>query len=393
MALCEIALALGLTLSGACTDPAQPPALPAGDASAWSYKEPPPPPPPPPPAPQPERIIERVEVIREVPVPAAPAPAPEPDPEPVPLADPMMVMWAQYAAAANAWRESNAGAMATVPGPVSPRAVNRPEAPAPPLPSVPVSHNPMAMPASPAMSTYKWTRKDSTGPVNNERIVAADRYISGVLETGINSQLTDGEVIIVITQHVYGAHSRLILIPRGSRMICSYKGPADMGSSRLQLRCKRLLLAESRAELRIRAKAGDQQGRAGITGEVDNRFVERYGTAFVLAGISATVRLGAAATQTGTTPSGASYALQQGAQELGQQLGEITAAALEKSLDLKPIITIPQGTRVSLLGVDDWYLAPPNAPDVPDETMTAEADPATPSPPNTSQQKEEADDE
>src|SRR3546814_7193639 len=52
-------------------------------------------------------------------------------------------------------------------------------------------------------------------------------------------------------------------------------------------------MAGYRAEiLQLTTPVADAQGRGGITGDVDNRFWERYGTAFVLAGISAAVRLG-----------------------------------------------------------------------------------------------------
>lgn len=373
--LCEVLLVLGLTANGACGEAPAPSALPGDDAPAWSYKEPPPPPPPAP-APQPERVVERI-IIQPAPAPPPPPPpvveAPPPEP---PALDPMVVMWGQYMAAANAWRDSNAGRLAALPGPVTPRA-GRPEAPAPPLPAV--SPHAAALDLQPmgaATGSYKHGKRTSGAPVDNQRILAADRYINGVLETGVNSQVdgaSGGPLVIQVSQNIFGYHGRAVLIPKGSRLVCQYKSPSDMGSSRLPVRCNRILLGESRAEIyQLKASASDQQARLGLTGDVDNRFLERYGTAFALAGISAAVRMGAASSQTSESLATQSNAITTGAEELSQRLGEITAAALEKSLDLKPIITIPQGTRIVIRPSFDWYLAPPGAPEIPEDTVVTD---------------------
>jgi type IV secretion system protein VirB10 len=142
-------------------------------------------------------------------------------------------------------------------------------------------------------------------------------------------------------------------------MICQYQSPTDIGSSRLEIRCGRILLGGSRAEIfELVAQGTDQQARLGITGAVDGRFVERYGTAFALAGISAFVRYAASSTTTSESSANQNSALTTGAEELSKSLGEISAAALEKTLDLKPIITVPQGTRMTIRPTFDWYIKP-----------------------------------
>lgn len=101
-----------------------------------------------------------------------------------------------------------------------------------------------------------------------------------------------------------------------------------------------------------------------MTGDVDTRFWDRYGTAFILAGISAGVRLATAAgtqtttttTSTQTTGSTTSAIADKGAQELSQKLGEIAASDLERNINLMPIITISQGTRAQIRPAQDWYI-------------------------------------
>ncbi|NMM46494.1 TrbI/VirB10 family protein [Rhodospirillaceae bacterium KN72] len=351
--LCEAALALGLTLGGMCSG--EPPAagtvpMPENDAGLWGFTDPPPPePPPPPPAPAPAPNFPPI-VIRE----AAPPPAPPPPPAPAPVV--------VEAPAPNPYRLALMTALSRREG--SDADLVRISAPT-------VSAGPGALRADPLASIsppatpkpeeqYQAEHRTSTGPVDNSRKIAVDRYITGNLEMGINSQLDSdegGEVVVQTTRDVFGYHGRNILIPKGSRLICRFKGPDEIGKTRIALNCFRILIAGHRAELfEINSRIGDVQGHGGITGEVDTRFWEKYGTAFILTGISGAVRLASAATATADDGNAISSIADAGGQELSQKLGEITASILEQTVDLKPIVTVSQGTRVTIRPQFDWYL-------------------------------------
>lgn len=208
---------------------------------------------------------------------------------------------------------------------------------------------------------YDYTKRLSSLPVDNTRILTADRFISGVIETGINSQIASGdggEIIIQTSRDVFGYHGRSILVPKGSRMICSYEGADDVGSTRLAIICKRILMGGHRAEIvQLEAPIGNAQGQAGVTGDVNNRFAEKYGTAFVLAGISGAVRMASALAVDGSgETTTAESIIEAGSTDLSQKLGEISATILEETVNLKPTITIPQGTRVQIRAKADWYI-------------------------------------
>ena len=147
---------------------------------------------------------------------------------------------------------------------------------------------------------YKGPRRLSSGPVDNTRIIAKDRAIKGVLETSIHSELLapgrEG-VIIQSTAHVYGAHNRKVLIPAGSRFVCDAHPPEHIASTRL-------------CDLQSGVSGGksgrDSQSRQYGLGcpkpSRDHRirrsaFLERYGTAFALTGISTGVEIATALTQ------------------------------------------------------------------------------------------------
>jgi type IV secretion system protein VirB10 len=349
-AFCDIALALGLTFGGTCAAD-QPPQthLPEDDPAAWELPAPPPPPEPAPPPKMPPIIIEK-HVERAAPPPVVEQPDPEPETDP--FKEALAAAWARPGALPTRW-----DALAVSEEAAAKAAGFRPKAPAPMKPSGPLDL------AAVKPSDYSGPRRTSSRPVDNARIVTADRYITGILETGINSQVggdESGTIVVQTARDVFGYHGRNVLIPKGSRLLCSFKPPADIGSSRLPLNCSRILMAGHRAEIReLDALVGNVQGQPGVSGEVDRRFWERYGTAFLLTGISTAVRFGSAATSnTDNEESGSSEsASEKAAEELSQRFGEISASVLEQTLSLTPIITIPQGTRVQIRPAVDWYIA------------------------------------
>ena len=359
-AFCDLALALGLTFGGSCVEhaPTLQPELPADDDAAWALPAPPP---------EPERpamppIVIRKEVHVPAPAPFVVPSEPEPAaPPPDPLADALTAAWMHPATPAPRWDGPVLGPAAWSAS--LENGVGAQESGAreddPHIPAMPAGALDLA---SLAQEDYTGPRRDSTRPVDNARIVTADRYITGILETGINSQVgsdTPGSVIIQTARDVFGYHGRNVLIPKGSRLICSFEPPADIGSSRLPLACERILMAGHRAEIReLDAAAGNVQGQAGISGEVDRRFAERYGTAFMLTGISTAVRFGSALANTsGNDEDSSSDPAEAAAEELSTRFGEISASVLEQTLSLTPIITIPQGTRVQIRPALDWYIA------------------------------------
>lgn len=200
----------------------------------------------------------------------------------------------------------------------------------------------------------------SSLPVDNARILAADRYIAGVLESSINTQVSgngQGSIIVQTSRDIFGYHGRYILLPKGSRLICEYEAPKKIGETRIAISCGRVLAAGHRAEIyEVAAPVRDAQGRAGITGEVDNRFWNRYGTAFMLSAISASVR---GATASGTSDSNRDrndIITDEAGKELAERFGEITASVLQETVALQPVISIPQGTRVQIRPAKDWYI-------------------------------------
>ena len=298
--------------------------------------------------------------------PPSPPPAPEPAPEPAPdpyrvwlearrgaLVQPVSLTWDEIPLAETGDSDLNTETRASDPNTVSP--LNPPPAAA--------AEGSFTPPVSKAEPEYEYDSTVSTEPVSNERVITTDRYITGIIETGINTQLSSeegGDVIIQVSRPVYGYGTRNILIPPGSRLVCSYESPDSINASRIGLTCKRILLAGDRRGRRVEiteleAPVGNQQGHAGVSGKVHNHFLKKYGTALLLTGISASVRASAALLEDDKDKS-KSKALSGGSEELSTRFGEITASILEKTVNIAPTITISQGKRVQIRPRKDWYL-------------------------------------
>lgn len=345
-AFCDILLAFSIEV--ATCAPEAPLELPAGDVIVWEYEVPEEEP-----VPEPPQTVEKIivrEVVKEVLVPTEP-PKPEEKTEQQAPAEPETGF--DVAAVGRVYRLRRAGDIGSV------------------LPASPVPHEPdgetvdgtggvgaTAAALIPPPARYNHPALAGGDPVDNSRILAEDRYVTGILETSINTQL-DGSVIIQTSRDVFGYHGRRILLPKGSRMVCDYESPKKIGEHRISLTCDRVLTAEHRAEIfQVSAPVGDAQGRAGVTGDVDNRFLESYGSAFVLTFISASVRAAVASARDSGSNDTDDQIISEAGEETSTRFGEITASVLQRTLNLKPIITVPQGTRVQIRPASDWYIKP-----------------------------------
>ena len=360
MSACSIFLALGL-FSGLCTPP---PTVPRGvgesDPLVFDYDKPVPPPPPPQPkvVTMPPVVVEKkvpVEVLKPVIqervktqyVDRLIQPKPEPaGPTPFEIAVQSAQIERQMAQRTLEGDDIVGAGSQSVRGNAPRFNANLPNFPPP-------------SGIDESNSKYSAPPRFSTSAVDNTRILAADRIITGILENGVNSQLADaGKVVVQVSRDVYGAHGRTKLVPKGSRLICRYESVDKVGQTRVAFECGRVLLAESRSEIyQLKAKVGDVQGYAGVSGEVNNRFWEKYGTAFMTVGIGSAVEAAVLGAQ--QVDQSDSNIIGNGMSGVSENFGKISASILEDTVDLTPIIRIAQGTRVQIRPEFDWYLADP----------------------------------
>lgn len=188
----------------------------------------------------------------------------------------------------------------------------------------------------------------ATFPVNLDRVLTADRFISAVLYTEVKSELPSKKVIAMVDQDVFAAHGRKILIPKGSRVLGEYEPLDEQGAQRLQINWYRILTPDG-INVKLDSETADAQGSAGMAGELDNRYVDRYGTALLFSSLSALAQL-SVDTESESQASAADA--------ISSEFGSVTAEAFRQSFDVLPRVRIPRGTRINISPLTDVWFKP-----------------------------------
>jgi type IV secretory pathway VirB10-like protein len=203
----------------------------------------------------------------------------------------------------------------------------------------------------------------STFPVDRTRVITADRYIPAILENTISSQLP-GRAIAVVERNVYGSEGRTVLIPAGSRVIGRYQSLAKAGDARLDINWWRIIRPDG-ANINIDDQSADVMGRAGVPGDLDTRFFEKYGSSLLTSVIAAGGEwaLGGDSTTVngalgGTTQTMSNRA--RAANRLGNDLDQLGVRMVQENVDIRPVLTVAQGTRLDIIPAEDIWLRDPN---------------------------------
>lgn len=167
--------------------------------------------------------------------------------------------------------------------------------------------------------------------------VAQGALIPAVLETGIDSDLP-GYVRAIVSQDVRSFDGSQVLVPRTSRLIGQYKSGLQAGQKRVYVLWTRLIRPDG-VSVALASPAISQDGRSGLTGEVDTHFVERFGSATMLSVVGALSAIGNAALVLSGSQSAAGVAAQRDSQipptirvDQGQPIRVFVARDLDFSL-------------------------------------------------------------
>ncbi len=211
----------------------------------------------------------------------------------------------------------------------------------------------------------------STYPVNRTRMITADRFIPAVMETTVSSEIPGGRMTAIIENNVYSAEGRNILIPAGSRTIGTYEGLGKTGNERLNVTWSRII-TPSGVGISVDSPGADPMGRTGLVGDVDNRYFDRYIVPLLVTsmGIAANYAVspdqvqqttfggitdGFLGTVTSETLSKETVA----GRQFAAAMLEISKQIIEENIEIGPIVTIPGGTRFTIMPTRDLVLKNP----------------------------------
>lgn len=198
---------------------------------------------------------------------------------------------------------------------------------------------------------------------DRSRTIAQGKLLSAILETAINTEFP-GPVRGIITRDVYGESGREILIPKGSRLYGTYSAEIKRGQGRVNISWSRLLRPDG-ISLSISLSASDQSGRAGIPGEADNRYSSLVANSLLasvlaVAGTAAAQQVMGGNTQTSTTINASQgttttfgNAGNQALADVTKTIIDIVTGIIKNTIDLNPVIRIPQGARMTVIVNND----------------------------------------
>lgn len=187
------------------------------------------------------------------------------------------------------------------------------------------------------MSTNSYETVQASRIGHLDTLVAQGTIISGVLETGINSDLP-GYVRAIISKEVRSFDGSRALIPRGARLIGQYKSGVANGQTRAYILWTRLLRPDG-VSVEIASPAVDESGQTGLKGKVNSHFFKRFGSAILM-----------------TIVGGASAALGDSADVVigtSNSASSAASVALKQDILIPPTITIPPGQAIRVITARD----------------------------------------
>lgn len=198
----------------------------------------------------------------------------------------------------------------------------------------------------------------SSFPQDMSRVVTMDRVITAVLTRPYDSRASQ-QVVAQVDRNVYGAHGRTILIPRGSTII----GVASGGAERVAIKWSQIIRPDG-ARFIIEATAADAMGQSGVPGRVNQRLMKRYGS-ILLGTVFGAGTAGIFGAQEESVSNG-----QNGQQSTARNNGaiitdivrrdieKITQDIVQRNQNVQPIISVPAGTRITVVPTMDIQMRP-----------------------------------
>jgi len=189
-----------------------------------------------------------------------------------------------------------------------------------------------------------------------DRKILQGKSIPAVLETPIHTALP-GQVRAMVDEDVYGESGRRVLIPKMSRLVGEYEtARISAGQSRVMVMWQRALLPDG-TSVSLASPGTDGLGRSGMSGVVDNHYLERFGAAFLVSMIGVAVEDAAASNEFGNRSAGGLIIVDRTRSEAVKGLQSTVESILKSQANIPPTIQVVQGSRVRVLVARDLDLS------------------------------------
>lgn len=213
-------------------------------------------------------------------------------------------------------------------------------APAPAAPSTPQPEK-----GALNLNTMKTAPAQASLIGNRNFILAKGGSIDCDLDTAIRSN-TPGMVRCTTIKDSWSDNGQVVLVERGSTLTGEYKTETQQGQAEIQVIWNRLLTTHG-VVVELASPATDALGRAGIDGDVDNHWISRVGSAFLLSTIKDVIGYATATQGKSNAATGTVYG---NSTSTGESMAN---TILKQTIAIPPTITRNQGTRVKVFVARD----------------------------------------
>ncbi|MGO9512383.1 MAG: type IV secretion system protein VirB10 [Steroidobacteraceae bacterium] len=166
-------------------------------------------------------------------------------------------------------------------------------------------------------------------------------FIDCTLETAIDSTLP-GMTTCVMATDAFGVDGSVVLLERGTKLIGETRGQVQQGSARVFV-----LWTEARTPagvvVPLASPGADELGRAGLPGEVNRHFWERFGAALLVSVIDGAVQTAAQSSRNGNGTIIIDPAASQG----------VMTEVLKSTVNIPPTVVKQNGDRIQVLVARD----------------------------------------
>jgi type IV secretion system protein VirB10 len=165
-------------------------------------------------------------------------------------------------------------------------------------------------------------------------------FIDCTLETAIDSTLP-GMTTCITAADTFGADGKVVLLERGTKLVGETRGQVQQGQARVFV-----LWTEARTPagviVPLDSPGTDELGRAGLPGQVDRHFWERFGAAILVSLIDGLVQ----ARVQGASRPGATVVYPSGA-------SDVMTEVLKETIAIPPTVRKRNGDRIQVLVARD----------------------------------------
>lgn len=188
---------------------------------------------------------------------------------------------------------------------------------------------------------------------DQDLLLPKGRQVDCVLTGRIINELP-GFTSCALTQNLYSDNGKVLLLERGSEAIGEYGNGGPNGARRLFVVWNRIK-TPSGVEIDLQSPGADPLGTSGHPGFLEQRWLERIGTAMMVSVMKDVVALEIAKRAPPQGIGGAQQAPWSASSETGQQLAE---QILKQTINVRPTLYINEGERISIYVARDLDFSP-----------------------------------